>query len=142
MKDLNEKAVAAAFGKRVKMLRLMTGISREKLVEELECSLRTLEKVEHGDRMMKTWRQIRFCRICNVSMDYLLRGIDGSDLEDVPVRVVEMYKEADSEELDILQKHMRSAEDEISRKRRIIEKYASLAEKPGTDKNPEEQITN
>jgi len=131
MKDQNQNVLAVAVGKRMKMIRVTKGISMEKMAEALECSIRTLEKVEHGDRMMKAWRQVRFCRICDISMDYLLRGIDNSDIEDIPVWVIEMYKEADSEELDILQKYMLGAEDEISKRRKLIEKYSLLLKKAG-----------
>ena len=66
---------------------------------------------------------IRLCQKCEISLDYLVRGIETGNTEDVPTYVIEMYRNADSLELTILQDHMQSAQREISRKQNLERQY-------------------
>ena len=105
------------------MLRESLGMNQEEFGEFLDCSDESISKVERGLHMMKIWRMIRLCQACGVSMDYLVRGIETGNTEDVPTYVIEMYRNADSLELTILQDHMQSARREISRKQNLERQY-------------------
>ncbi len=122
MKDQKEKALAVPCGERIRLLREQLDMNQEQLAEFLECSEVSISKIERGIHMMKNWRMIRLCQMCGVSMDYLIRGIDQTDAEDIPLQLIEMYKNADAFELRILEDHMRSAEREIDRKHELEKK--------------------
>ena len=123
MKDRNEEILAVHCGERIRMLRESLGMNQEEFGEFLDCSDESISKVERGLHMMKIWRMIRLCQACGVSMDYLVRGIETGNTEDVPTYVIEMYRNADSLELTILQDHMQSAQREISRKQNLERQY-------------------
>ncbi len=123
MKDQNEEKLAVHCGNRIRLLRESMGMNQEEFGEFLDCSDESISKIERGIHMMKIWRMIRLCQACGVSMDYLVRGIETGDTEDVPTYVIEMYRNADSLELSILQDHMQSARREISRKQNLEKQY-------------------
>ena len=123
MKDQNEEKLAVPCGNRIRLLRESLGMNQEEFGEFLDCSDESISKIERGIHMMKTWRMIRLCQACGVSMDYLVRGIETGNTEDVPTYVIEMYRNADSLELTILQDHMQSAQREISRKQDLEKQY-------------------
>ena len=123
MKDQNEEKLAVHCGNRIRLLRESMGMNQEEFGEFLDCSDESISKIERGIHMMKIWRMIRLCQACGVSMDYLVRGIETGDTEDVPTYVIEMYRNADSLELTILQDHMQSARREISRKQNLEKQY-------------------
>ena len=123
MKDQNEEKLAVPCGNRIRLLRESLGMNQEEFGEFLDCSDESISKIERGIHMMKIWRMIRLCQACGVSMDYLVRGIETGDTEDVPTYVIEMYRNADSLELTILQDHMQSARREISRKQNLEKQY-------------------
>lgn len=123
MKDRNEQILRLQLGERLKLLREQLGMTQAQLAEFLECTEETVSKAERGVCMMKYWRMIRLCRACNVTMDFLLCGIDHTDTDDVPIRVIEMYRHADPLEFRILQEHMQHAEREIARIRDLEKLY-------------------
>ena len=123
MKDQNEEKLAVHCGNRIRLLRESMGMNQEEFGEFLDCSDESISKIERGIHMMKIWRMIRLCQACGVSMDYLVRGIETGNTEDVPTYVIEMYRNADSLELTILQDHMQSAQREISRKQDLEKQY-------------------
>ena len=123
MKDQNEEKLAVPCGNRIRLLRESLGMNQEEFGEFLDCSDESISKIERGIHMMKIWRMIRLCQACGVSMDYLVRGIETGNTEDVPTYVIEMYRNADSLELTILQDHMQSAQREISRKQDLEKQY-------------------
>ena len=123
MKDQNEEKLAVHCGNRIRLLRESMGMNQEEFGEFLDCSDESISKIERGIHMMKIWRMIRLCQACGVSMDYLVRGIETGNTEDVPTYVIEMYRNADSLELTILQDHMQSARREISRKQNLEKQY-------------------
>ena len=123
MKDQNEEKLAVHCGNRIRLLRESMGMNQEEFGEFLDCSDESISKIERGIHMMKIWRMIRLCQACGVSMDYLVRGIETGNTEDVPTYVIEMYRNADSLELTILQDHMQSAQREISRKQNLERQY-------------------
>ena len=123
MKDQNEEKLAVHCGNRIRLLRESMGMNQEEFGEFLDCSDESISKIERGIHMMKIWRMIRLCQACGVSMDYLVRGIETGDTEDVPTYVIEMYRNADSLALSILQDHMQSARREISRKQNLEKQY-------------------
>ena len=123
MKDQNEEKLAVPCGNRIRLLRESLGMNQEEFGEFLDCSDESISKIERGIHMMKIWRMIRLCQACGVSMDYLVRGIETGNTEDVPTYVIEMYRNADSLELTILQDHMQSARREISRKQNLERQY-------------------
>ena len=123
MKDQNEEKLAVPCGNRIRLLRESLGMNQEEFGEFLDCSDESISKIERGIHMMKIWRMIRLCQACGVSMDYLVRGIETGNTEDVPTYVIEMYRNADSLELTILQDHMQSARREISRKQDLEKQY-------------------
>ena len=123
MKDQNEEKLAVPCGNRIRLLRESLGMNQEEFGEFLDCSDESISKIERGIHMMKIWRMIRLCQACGVSMDYLVRGIETGNTEDVPTYVIEMYRNADSLELTILQDHMQSAQREISRKQNLERQY-------------------
>ena len=123
MKDQNEEKLAVHCGNRIRLLRESMGMNQEEFGEFLDCSDESISKIERGIHMMKIWRMIRLCQACGVSMDYLVRGIETGDTEDVPIYVIEMYRNADSLELSILHDHMQSARREISRKQNLEKQY-------------------
>ena len=123
MKDQNEEKLAVHCGNRIRLLRESMGMNQEEFGEFLDCSDESISKIERGIHMMKIWRMIRLCQACGVSMDYLVRGIETGNTEDVPTYVIEMYRNADSLELTILQDHMQSARREISRKQNLERQY-------------------
>ena len=122
-KDQNEEKLAVHCGNRIRLLRESMGMNQEEFGEFLDCSDESISKIERGIHMMKIWRMIRLCQACGVSMDYLVRGIETGNTEDVPTYVIEMYRNADSLELTILQDHMQSARREISRKQNLERQY-------------------
>ena len=123
MKDQNEEKLAVPCGNRIRLLRESLGMNQEEFGEFLDCSDESISKIERGIHMMKIWTMIRLCQACGVSMDYLVRGIETGNTEDVPTYVIEMYRNADSLELTILQDHMQSARREISRKQNLERQY-------------------
>lgn len=58
---------------------------------------------------MKYWRLVRVCELFHVSLDYLLRDYDSSDLGKVPSYVVKLFQDADETEFEILSCHILTA---------------------------------
>ncbi len=119
MKDRNEEILAVHCGERIRMLRESLGMNQEEFGEFLDCSDESISKVERGLHMMKIWRMIRLCQKCEISLDYLVRGINTDDKDDIPTFVIEMFQNADFDELQILRDHLQNAQNEIARKHEL-----------------------
>ncbi len=128
MKDRNEENLAVHCGERIRMLRENLGMNREEFGEFLDCSDESVSKIERGLQMMKLWRMVRLCQKCGVSLDYLIRGINTDDSSSVPSFVIELFQDADPYEYRILMDHLQNAQNEISRKHDIEDRYRKLAE--------------
>lgn len=115
MKDRNEEILAVHCGERIRMLRESLGMNQEEFGEFLDCSDESISKVERGLHMMKIWRMIRLCQKCEISLDYLVRGINTDDKDAVPTFIIEAFQKADPLELQILRAHMKNAQEEIAR---------------------------
>ena len=74
MKDVLEAAQAKDTGRRVKLLRKQLGWSQPQLAQFLDCTVESISKTERGLHMMKSWRLAKLCRLCGVSMDYMIFG--------------------------------------------------------------------
>ena len=124
LKDEKERKVTAVCGKNIKQLRELNDYSQEKLAEYLGCSEETIQKIERGVQSVKYWRLILICDLFNVSLDYLLRDFDASDLQTVPSYVVKLFQEADETEFEILSRHMFNASQTIKLIRSLKEKIS------------------
>lgn len=111
LKDKNERIIAGVCGQNIKKLRENANYSQEKLAQLLECSEETIGKVERGIQMMKFWRLIRLCEMFHVSLDYIVRDYDPTNLEKIPSYVVKLYQDADESDLEVLNRHVDLASD-------------------------------
>ncbi len=109
MKDVLEAAQAKDTGRRVKLLRRQLGWSQPQLAQFLDCTVESISKTERGLHMMKSWRLAKLCRLCGVSMDFMIFGIDPNDTSIVPPYVVEAYHSADEVDREILAAHIQLA---------------------------------
>lgn len=123
--DEKERKVTAVCGKHIRQLRELYDYSQEQLAEYLCCSEETIQKIERGVQSVKYWRLIRICDLFNVSLDYLLRDFDSSDLQTVPSYVVKLFQEADETEFEILSRHMINASQTINLIRSLKEQIPS-----------------
>ena len=126
MKDRNEEILAVHCGERIRMLRESLGMNQEEFGEFLDCSDESISKVERGLHMMKIWRMIRLCQKCEISLDYLVRGINTDDKDAVPAFIIEAFQTADPLELQILRAHMKNAQEEISRRHDMETHFRNL----------------
>ena len=126
MKDRNEEILAVHCGERIRMLRESLGMNQEEFGEFLDCSDESISKVERGLHMMKIWRMIRLCQKCEISLDYLVRGINTDDKDAVPTFIIEAFQKADPLELQILRAHMKNAQEEISRRHDMETHFRNL----------------
>ena len=126
MKDRNEEILAVHCGERIRMLRESLGMNQEEFGEFLDCSDESISKVERGLHMMKIWRMIRLCQKCEISLDYLVRGINTDDKDAVPAFIIEAFQKADPLELQILRAHMKNAQEEISRRHDMETHFRNL----------------
>ena len=122
LKDKRERNITTVFGKKLRQLRERYDYSQEQLAEYLGCSEETIQKMERGVQSVKYWRLIRICDLFNVSLDYLLRDFDSSDLQTVPSYVVKLFQDADETEFEILSRHMINASQTIHLIRSLKEK--------------------
>ena len=122
LKDKKERKIAVVCGKKIRQLRERNGYSQEQLAEYLGCSEITIGRVERGVQTMKYWRLIRICDLFHVSLDYLLRDFDSSDLQTVPSYVVKLFQDADETEFEVLSSHMITASQTINLIRSLKEK--------------------
>ncbi len=109
IKNEYEKPFAEVCGRRIREIREQEGLSQEKLARLLHCSPVSLGRVERGQQTMKLWRLNIFCELFHVSLDYLFRGVDSSDLSGVPPYLVNLFRNADEVERTILSEQMLSA---------------------------------
>ncbi len=109
LKDKNENKIAKVSGRKIKQLREKHHLSQAQLAEILECSVQSLGKVERGLQTMKYWRMVRLCEVFHVSLDYIVRDFDPSDVSSVPSYLVKLYNDADMMELEILSDHVQLA---------------------------------
>ena len=138
IKDLKEQNIAGICGKKIKLLRERYGYSQEKLADLLECSPETIGRVERGIQTMKFWRLIRVCELFHVSLDYLLRDFDPTDLAPVPSYVVKLFQDAGEVEFEALSENISSVARMIDYIRFLENK---LLEYP-PDKQTDEYIRN
>ena len=122
LKDKRERNITTVFGKKLRQLRERYDCSQEQLAEYLGCSEETIQKMERGVQSVKYWRLIRICDLFNVSLDYLLRDFDSSDLQTVPSYVVKLFQDADETEFEVLSRHMLNASQTIRLIRSLKEK--------------------
>lgn len=121
IKDVQERNIARICGKNIKYLRERAKYSQDELALLLNCSEETIGKVERGLQTMRLWRLIRLSDMFHVSLDYLLRGKDYTDLNRVPSYLIKLFNDADMTELEILSDHMELADREIRRKHELEE---------------------
>ncbi len=129
MKDAREINLDKAVGVRVQSLREKNNDSREEMAEFLDCSKESVCKYERGVQAVKNWRLLILAERYHVSLDYLISGLDPEDLTTVPSYVVRLFQDADPEELEILNIHMRAASDLIELKRRVMTPKSSDLQK-------------
>ena len=140
MKDRNEEILAVHCGERIRMLRESLGMNQEEFGEFLDCSDESISKVERGLHMMKIWRMIRLCQKCEISLDYLVRGINTDDKDAVPTFIIEAFQKADPLELQILRAHMKNAQEEISRRHDMETHFRNLYGHPqGNPNSPKKE---
>ena len=63
-------------GFRIKLLRLLRGISRDELASKLGISPDHLTKLENGKRHIRTESVIECSKILSTTVDFLVRGTD------------------------------------------------------------------
>ena len=117
-----EREITTVFGRKLRLLREQYDCSQEQLAEYLGCSQETIQKMERGVQSVKYWRLILICDRFNVSLDYLLRDFDASDLQTVPSYVVKLFQDADETEFEVLSRHMLNASQTIRLIRSLKEK--------------------
>ena len=125
LKDENERTFARICGRNIRRLRESANYTQEELAGYLGCSVVSIGRVERGVQTIKTWRLIRLCDLFHVSLDYLVRGFDSSDLSPVPSYVVKLYKDADETELEMLSDLFSVAYREVGRIQRIKEQFGN-----------------
>lgn len=117
-----EREITTVFGRKLRQLREQYDCSQEQLAEYLGCSEETIQKMERGVQSVKYWRLILICDRFNVSLDYLLRDFDASDLQTVLSYVVKLFQDADETEFEVLSRHMLNASQTIRLIRSLKEK--------------------
>ena len=128
MKDRNEEILAVHCGERIRMLRESLGMNQEEFGEFLDCSDESISKVERGLHMMKIWRMIRLCQKCEISLDYLVRGINTDDKDDSRPLLIAIFQNADVDELQVLRDQLQNAQNEIARKHELEARCRKLIE--------------
>ena len=70
-------AVDALIGADIRKLRILRGVTQEKLAESLDITFQQVQKYEQGSNRISMSRYVDICRALDVPYDYFLRGIDG-----------------------------------------------------------------
>lgn len=84
--DDNKKAL----GERLRQQRKMKCLTQEQLAESLDISVKHYSEVERGLTGMSIENLIKVSEILQISLDYLIKGIDID--YPIPVRMIEIYQ--------------------------------------------------
>jgi len=66
-------------GKRLKMRRLMLGLSQEELGNRVGVTFQQIQKYENGSNRMSSARLFQFANILNVGIEYFFQKLSGED---------------------------------------------------------------
>lgn len=101
MSDLNYQ-----IGIRIADLRRARHITQEQLAEKLDISVKHCSAVERGVSSLSLEKLVELCDILDTNMDFLIRGNTPDGLNRIPPSVIEVYRNADEKELQLLNEYM------------------------------------
>lgn len=91
--NLNE-----SIGKRISSLRKEHHMTQEQLAEHLDISIKHCSCVERGTASLSLERLIDVCDLFDVSLDYLVRGIQGDNLPQYPPSIAKLIQKNPQEQ--------------------------------------------
>ena len=94
-------------GHRIADIRRSNGLTQEALAEVLGVTPKHISHVECGSSSL-SWKFLaQFCKLYNVSLDYLILGHSENEiLNKLPVEIVEILHTGKQEELDRLNRYL------------------------------------
>lgn len=101
-----KKEINIQIGKRVHAAREKSHMSREQLAEELNISSLFLGYIECGQKGMSLTTLKNLCTILGVSSDYILLGIDDTDINRKNIQM--LLNNVDSKYLPLLEKNIKN----------------------------------
>lgn len=95
-------------GKRFAQLRKNAFLTQEKLAEELNISIKHCSAVERGAACFSLDKLIEVCEYFDVTLDYLVRGIEPSEYDHVlSTSVVELFKRNEEQEVALFKEYVK-----------------------------------
>lgn len=79
-----------ALGERLRQQRKLLSLTQEQLAERLDISIKHYSEAERGLTGMSVENLIKVSEVLQISLDYLIKGIDID--YPVPVRMIEIYQ--------------------------------------------------
>lgn len=101
LKKLNYK-----IGRRIAFLREEKHMTQENLAEVLGTSIKHCSSVERGLACFSLEKLIQICELFDVTMDYLVRGWQESDVKNVPPMCIEMFTNSNEHERNLLNEYL------------------------------------
>lgn len=80
-------------------------MTQEQLAEELDISVKHCSAVERGVSSLSTEKYIELCDLLDTSLDYIIRGYSDNILNRMPPSLIEIYANADENELKVLNEY-------------------------------------
>lgn len=96
-----------AVGRRLRLRRDALGITRDKLAEAIDVTLKFVQDIEYGNKGMSTETLARLSEVLGLTTDYILKGIvdeEGQDIERQAVKnnILGSLKVYDNDQLKIM----------------------------------------
>lgn len=126
-----KKEINIQIGERVHSAREKAHMSREQLAEELNISSLFLGYIECGQKGMSLTTLKNLCTILGVSSDYILLGIDDTDINKKNIQI--LIDSIDSKYLPILEKNIKNLICSIKEIEQINSKDTLSSEQPLSD---------
>ncbi len=107
-------------GKRITAIRKINGLTQENLAELLGCSVKHISHAERGLTYLSVDKYLFMSRYFHCSLDYLLKGVDGSDAASfLPAPLIEIMQNGSKREKELLLSYLsmyskiKNAEDDL-----------------------------
>lgn len=84
-------------GKRIQMVRVMRGLSREELAESASISSKFLYEIENGRKGFSAMILYKICKTLDVDCDYILTGREKVDYDKNLVAVLQLFNQNQTE---------------------------------------------
>lgn len=86
-----------AYGKRIKRLRISTGLTQEQLAEKMNVTSTYIVKIENSQRTGSIEFSVELAYCFGVSLDYLLLGAEVENKKQALQRVISFLSELEAE---------------------------------------------